>query len=480
MYNRLVIWKICLLLILSGISNISFAQANEENNDTLLLDFSQSMQMMMDENYAVKAAELEVQEMEYKRKEARSHYYPHFGLMANYTIMKDPLKIDLSEVGDALKGIYTSESMNTNLNPTQTYIITEGLTALNAAEWHKTLQEQQFGLIDISFTWALYTGGKIKAANNAAQARLEGAKHKKDQLSGEQISKLIQLYYGLQLAMEVQDARKEVVSGINKHLQDANKMAKNGMISEAERLHAEVAHANAVQEYRKSAQDVELLQIALQNMLVSKRKIVPLSALFIKDELPPLSDFIDKLDISNPIIKQLESKMNLAQEGIRKEKSEYFPTVALLGYKDLATYQLTEMVPEWMIGVGVKINLFDGFARGNKIKSAKLVKERVINYKEKAKLDLQTYTTQTYQRLLQAQDQHEASLVSIKFAEEYLRIRTKAFSEGFATSTEVNDAQLNLLKVRTENLKSMYDFDTALALLLELSGESQQFINYIN
>ena len=46
--------------------------------------------------------------------------------------------------------------------------------------------------------------------------------------------------------MEV--VRKEVVIGMEKHLNDAVKMEENGMIARAERLHAEVALAKCTQE----------------------------------------------------------------------------------------------------------------------------------------------------------------------------------------------------------------------------------------
>lgn len=481
--------KIILLLVipifLLQLSATAQVDHVEMKKDSLYLNFQQSMLLMLDENYVIKAAELEVSEKKAKRKAARSYYYPHIGITGAYTLMSDPLKMDLNPIGDALKGIYEAELVDAQFlpEPYSTGLVTKlnsGLNDLNSAEWDLTLQEREMGLVDLSFNWAIFTGGKIKAANRAAEARLEESKYKKEQVSGEQISKLVKTYFGLQLALEVKQARNEVVAGIAKHLNDANKLFENGMISEAERLHAEVAHANAKQEYKKAFQDVELLQIALQSMLVNKNKLIPVSKLFILEDAPALGEFLDKLNTSNPIIKQLESKEQLATEGLRKERSEYIPNIAIMGYKDLYKYQVSEMVPDWTVGVGVKLNVFDGFARENKIKSAKLIRARVQTYQEKAKLDLITYTTQTYQRLLQAQEEYKASQVSLKFSEEYLRIRTKAFNEGLATSTEVNDAQLNLLKVKTENLKSKYDFDVSLALLLELSGESESFVKYTN
>lgn len=454
-----------------------------QQSDSLYLNIQQTMTLMLEENYTIKAAELEVQVKERQRKEAQGFRYPQIGISANYTMMSDPIKMDLNPIGDALKGIYEAELIDVKFLPEPystalTKELSSGLNDLNAAEWDVMIQDYQMGLVSLSFNWVLYSGGKIKAANNAAEAKLEESHHKKDQLSGAQISQLVKTYYGLQLAHEVQFAQREVVSGMDKHLRDANKLFENGMISEAERLHAEVALAGADQRYQKASQRVELLQMALQNLLSTTHIIVPISPLFILEEVPSISSFLEKMELANPLLKQLESKEKLAYEQVRNERSAYLPTVALMGYKDLYTYQLSDMVPDWAVGIGVKVNIFDGFARENKIKSAKLTCDRVQTYQKKTKQDLYTYMTQIYQQMIQAQASYETTLVTLEFSEEYLKIRTKAFKEGMATSTEVNDAQLNLLKVKTENLKSKYEFDVALALLLEMSGESQMFTNY--
>jgi outer membrane protein TolC len=76
---------------------------------------------------------------------------------------------------------------------------------------------------------------------------------------------------------------------------------------------------------------------------------------------------------------------------------------------------------------------------------------------------------------MKALEQYEALETSGKFAEEYLRIRKSAFAEGYATSLDVVDAELALSKVKTERLVALYEFDVALAELLEASGGSERF-----
>ena len=59
-----------------------------------------------------------------------------------------------------------------------------------------------------------------------------------------------------------------------------------------------------------------------------------------------------------------------------------------------------------------------------------------------------------------------------------MRVRTRAFNEGFASSLDVVDAEMALSRVRIERLRAMYDFDVALASLLEVSGGSEKIDEY--
>ncbi len=78
-----------------------------------------------------------------------------------------------------------------------------------------------------------------------------------------------------------------------------------------------------------------------------------------------------------------------------------------------------------------------------------------------------------------ALDEFESTKATLEFAEEYLRVRTRAFEEGLATSVEVIDAQLMMSKVKIAELSSAYSFDVALANLLEATGESNNFELYL-
>jgi outer membrane protein TolC len=77
-------------------------------------------------------------------------------------------------------------------------------------------------------------------------------------------------------------------------------------------------------------------------------------------------------------------------------------------------------------------------------------------------------------------EQLEDLVSAYEFADEYYRIRTKAYNEGMSTTTEVADASLALAKVKMEKLQASYNYDVALSKLLFYSGLLSEFVDYQN
>jgi len=102
----------------------------------------------------------------------------------------------------------------------------------------------------------------------------------------------------------------------------------------------------------------------------------------------------------------------------------------------------------------------------------------VFYLEQRANRDIETLVEKRYHELMKALEQHEALESALVSTREYLRVRTRSFEEGFATSVDVVDAQLALSRVKIESLVAVYDFDVALAELLEASGESEKFETY--
>lgn len=473
---------IILFLMLPVLAYSSGPSGDEEQSkDTLYLDFKTSVELMNNRNKMIESARLSQKKATLEKKATAGMYFPSIGASATYSIMSDPLELDLTPVRDAITPLYETLSQYGSFEPAEASPtikdgLTKGLEQIQSAEWVKEIQKDQFGMADININWPLYAGGRIRLANKAAKISMEEADYQFEHTWSQQHVELVQRYYGLQLTRQVADLRKEVMDGMAQHLNDANKMKENGMMAEAERLHAEVAFAEAEREYKKALKDVELMETALRNTLATDKPLIPVSELFIIPTIKDRQYYIDQALANNPQLKLINAKKNLADLGIKKERAAFLPNIALMGSKEIYEHDLSEYIPDWFIGVGLQINLFDGMTKIRKVSAAKVQKQQVVTLEEKARQDITTLVTKVYQELQKALEEYQSTETSLKFAEEYYRVRNKAFREGFASSTEVVDARLNLFKVQTEQLKAMYNFDLAWASLLAITGSNEQFL----
>ncbi|MDP4184249.1 MAG: TolC family protein [Bacteroidota bacterium] len=492
--------KTMLVGLIAGGLSFSFNVGQAQSR----ISFDEALQVTRTKSHVLKQSNYLEKQKEQEMKAARGLYFPNLSLNADYLQMSDDIHLDLTPVRDAITPLYQALSNYgkfsgvPNPDPKTASVmpilpddvstaairgkLKEGLQQINSAEWDKIIQKKGFATVSAGVTWPLYTGGKIDAANKAAKFKVDEAKQTDRQKQGELTSELAERYYGLCLAKQALMVRQEVLKGMESHLTDAEKMQKQGMLANAEVLHAKVFYTQADRELKKSQRDIEIINQALINTmsLEDNQEIEPSSPLFYLADIES-SDYFKQLALkNNPLLSQVAIKKELAHQGARAETANYFPTLAVIGTYDIVNKDLSPYMPDWMVGVGLRWTVFDGASRSKKVKAAQYVEDQVREAELKAKDDIRTVIEKLHQELMMDVEQLHQLETSYQFAEEYLRVREKAFREGMSNSTEVVDARLNLAKVKMERLQVAYQFDVALAKILEFSGISEQYVAYQN
>ncbi|MCL3780593.1 TolC family protein [Prolixibacteraceae bacterium JC049] len=467
------------------------------------LTFEQAAAIAFKQNPLMEQGKLQLKQREQEEKAAWGLYVPRLGLEASYVHLQKDLSIDLSPIRDAITPLYqalgnfgqfsgvpnpdpaTNSVMPVLPGNVSTKVMRDklqaGLTQVMNTNWNQTVQKQNFGRVSAQVVWPLFTGGKIKAANNVAKIRKGEASEQIRVNEAKLMSELVERYYGLCLAYEALDVRKQVLEAMNKHMSDAQKLFDEGIIAKAELLHAKLYHAQADREVKKAQRQLDIVTEALNNTLGEEKllDIKPASRLFYMKQIEDLVYFQENANRNNAMLKQVDAKHALTKQKIKAAQAEYFPTVAATASYDLYNKNLSLLTPEAMVGVGLKWTLFDGVARTRKVKAAHLISDRVASIKEKASADISMGISKFYQDIQMQMEQLDELNTAMEFATEYVHVRNKAFSEGMATSTEVVDANLAIAKVKIERLKAIYKYDVALAHLLELSGLDDQFLTYM-
>lgn len=441
--------------------------AAEQTDSTHALTLQEALEIGYRQNPALEAQRIARAAAVDRRKAAWGLRMPQLSVSAAYTYLSEEIKaFDLNAEKDAALQSIGQLPLPFPVPP-------EIIQAVQGLDLNLTLQKQQFAVVGATAALPLYMGGKINAAVNAAKIDIEKRDQEALKAQTDLFAEIVERYYGLSLARHVLRVREEVTAGMRKHLDDAEKLEANGMIASTEKLYAEMFLARAEGEQTAAALQIETVNRALGASLGRTADYLPITALFVIDDLRPLAYYQQRVKQNSPILKQVELTRRLAEEGVRAARAAFLPEIAAVGAVDAWDWQLTELAPRWMVGAGVKLRIFDGLSSEYKHAAAKKDVRQAAVMRVKAENDLMALTEKLYNQLKSSAAEVHALGASVAFAESCLNARQKAFSEGMAPSSDVVDARLNLAKAQIERLAAAYAFDVALAQLLALAGETE-------
>ena len=313
------------------------------------MTFGDALARVQSSHESLQAADKQRAQLEEERKAARSLYWPKVEAAARYTRIDSPIQMDLEPIRDVILSLHPQ------------------VPASLVPPFVEVFQDERFWRANVQATWPVFTGGKVAAANRAAEARVDDAKAERRMTGNALVTELARRYFGLRLAESARDVRADVLRGIDEHLREATRLEEEGMISRAERLHASVAQADADRELKRAAQDVEIARAGLANILSLDEAGDPLSPLVVGVALEPLDRFEQAARQEHPAFDRLAAERTLAGQALKAERGRFLPDVYLFGMRELHEADLTILDPKWAVGVGVSWTLFDGFERSHKV-----------------------------------------------------------------------------------------------------------------
>lgn len=332
----------------------------------------------------------------------------------------------------------------------------------------------------VTATVPIYSGGQIPAARQAADAAVREADAEREQEAQGQTLKLVQLYFGQQLAQQTVEVRREVRDGLQRHLEDAMRLEEAGFATRAQRLQATVARDQAERDYRQARNQLDTISASLADLLRSPRPVATRTPLFvITGMLEPQETFREAALAQHPQILRLQALGEQAGAALRVQQARLKPQVYVFGQYDLRREDAMLTDPDWAFGVGVKYTFLSGSNRPRQVNAAREQQFQAEAGLREARNQVAMGVRKAYNELESARQQYELLDSSIALARENLRLQELSFREGQATSLDVIDARLQLGGALVERAHAAYGYDTALAALLEVSGQLERYQEYV-
>ncbi len=423
------------------LTSFSFAQS---------LSFPEALERMRGANQKLKGMEKQTEASYYGEKNYKGLYLPQLSLNASYAHLSDPLSLSFDKYKQPIQahlgqmGSTIPAPMRPMLAPIFTQMMGR-LQPLFAQEWRYQFQEQDIWKVSADLRWVFFAGGKVRVGNKVGQLNHEIAKVESQKTENMLISELAERYFQVQLAQQALQVRQKALQTAEQHYSNAQKLEKNGMVAPVETMQAKKAVTDAQREVLACQKDIELAQTALFGVIGEETNaLVTLSSpLFEVAPLQRLDYYQAQAKQNYPAIVQAHLKKELTEQNIKAQQAAYLPDVALIGKKYLWSKNLPLTEPDnWVVGVGLQWNIFNGFSDKNKIAQAKAQREGVELLTAQAEKDVQTLVKKHYTEIEKQREQLQSLQESLEFARELVRVRNQAFSEGLSSSTDVADANL--------------------------------------
>ncbi|EGQ9578144.1 TolC family protein [Vibrio cholerae] len=432
------------------------------------LSFQEAWDLLQQQNNSLAAQRANVERYVHLKDATQNLNLPSVSVGANFTRLDQDVTLSGKQIFDS-----TGQALPA-LPPTLAQLVA-GIGSIQS-----TITERDIFTSSIRAIWPIFTGGRITAAQDAAAGKEDEAQSQLAMERQARYEDLAKYYFSVVLAKEVLATRIAVEEGLTQHRDNALKLEQQGQIAHVERLQADASLDKAKVDRKKAQKTLDIAQSALTQILGATETVEPSGILFINTSLPPMHAFIEQTLNTYPGLSLLDAKEKQASSLIKAEQGKYYPEVYLYG--DYSLHEddslASQMKPDWLVGVGVNIPLIENSGRSEQVKAANSAVNQVRYLKAQAKQDLSVLVEKTYLEAEQALEEVTGLNSSLNLAQENLRLRQKAFSQGLSTSVDVVDAELYLASIRTQQSLASFNYLISLNKLLALSSEMSSFSTY--
>ena len=466
------------------------------------LSLQDALNMAKTGNSQIKAEKAKVEMAESGKNEAWSRFMPTVSLSAGVTKINDPINIDLNEIRSGIISVHGAEAyqnyyktgyeaayeratgagmpsemadpMARNVGDSVGNLArmkTESTLDSAMPNFRKRVQDDVFFNARLSVIWPIFTGLKIYSAYDAAKENVTARKAEFDMAQNAILMDVATRYFSLRLAEELTLLRETTKRNLEDHLERSKKLEAGGQISKAERLRAEVALAEAENALEDAMRDQTLARLALASLLHTDTSITATTPVESPEVYRSIEEFKAIAREKHPGLRQLRTERKRSQAAVSAARADYYPTVALFGYKELYTKDLTILEPEWAVGAKAQWDLFKGGETRSKVSSAKALDRSLASMEEQTLDNINLLVEKRWREMEHAKSRLVSLQKTRELADEALRSQKKAYEAGLATGLDVVDAELALSRLQVADLKAHYDAVIAWLGLLESCGE---------
>jgi outer membrane protein TolC len=185
-----------------------------------------------------------------------------------------------------------------------------------------------------------------------------------------------------------------------------------------------------------------------------------------------LRDQEDNAIAQRPEARQAKLATSLAETQAASARTNLLPQVALHAAFEADRQRfVTRGGDNWLVSIGLRWNLFNGFSDKARIEESKFALQRSSAEQARAGSAIRLQVHRAYADLNAATQRIEVTKASVTEAEESLRITQNRYESGMSNVTDLLRTEATVLEARTRQLAAIRDQRIA-AAMLELAAGS--------
>jgi outer membrane protein len=416
------------------------------------LTLQQAVNIALEKNPLRKAAIADTKAAAAEVREARSFLMPHLSFSETATRGDDPVYVFSSKLRQQR---FTAADFA--LNKLNTPLPIGNFTTRFGGSWN---------LFDSFATW--------HGVSRAIQMN-EAVKHKLDRTDQEIVFGVVSSYYDVLLAAKQLEVAEQSAKTAESIMERSQARFDSGVAVESDLLTAKVRMAARQQEVIRARNTLETSRAELNTAMG-----MPVESPFRFTEglaehtlpIPALQD-VEKQALTNrPDLKRIASEEAAQRQSVSMAKSSFGPRVnAFAGWEmDNPTFVAGGGGNNWMGGIEVQFDIFQGGAKRAALSRQRALEEKVVAMKRGASDAVRLEVRRAYYDVDASRQQIEVARAAIAQARESLRINRDRYDSGLTTITDLLGAEDMTRRSQTDYWEAIYHFRTSYANLELASG----------
>ena len=332
-----------------------------------------------------------------------------------------------------------------------------------------SLQTRGTYLAGINVTLPLYVGGQLTAANRLARIGQTVSEEQQRKVRMQVIADVDNAYYTL-ISVRSKVQMLEAYARQMQGLYDQVKLAVDvQMATENDLLRITTKQNEISYQLQKARNGEQLCQLALANVIGAdfEQPIIPTDTLLLSDIPYSLSEDFS----SRPDLLLLQQQVKAKEVLVKKERSNYLPTVALVGryshYDNLKLRGGLTLINGTRLGIdynlsggspigilSVNVPLLHWGAELKKVKKAKLDLSDSKLQLQELERGMRVEVHRAVQNVSDSQRMVETATIGRQQADENLRVMRQKFDNQMCTMTDLLDAQSQWQQARSNLIEA--------------------------